>query len=177
MRKNKKHSLEFKLHVVNRILKDHFSVKMIAREYSLSPDMVRRWKNRFELFHLDGLKVRTGKTVYSQSFKITVLRTIQEENLSLMDAMLRFNLPSPSLIVDWRKRVVEYGVEGLKPKPKGRVSMDKNNKLPNKRKKRSSMVPLTKEEQLLQELEYLRAENALLKKLHALVQKDSKRKP
>ncbi|EEI93213.1 hypothetical protein HMPREF0765_1246 [Sphingobacterium spiritivorum ATCC 33300] len=55
--------------------------------------------------------------------------------------------------------------------------METNDKSPNRRKKPASKVPLTKEEQLEQELEYLRAENALLKKLHALVQEDSKHKP
>lgn len=177
MRKTKKHSLEFKLSAVDRILKGYSSAETIAKEHALSREMVRRWQKKFETFGIEGLKSRKGKAVYPQSFKISVLRTIQEENLSLMEAMLRFNLPSPSVIVDWRKRMGEYGFEGLKPKPKGRPPMEKNDRLPNKRKNRSSKDPMTKEEQLLQELEYLRAENALLKKLQALVQKDNKRKP
>lgn len=177
MRKNKKHSLEFKLSLVDRIVQGHCSVKTIAKEHSLSHGMVRRWQKQFELFGIEGLKPRIGHIIYSQSFKITVLQTIQEENLSLMEAMLRFNLPSPSLIVNWQKRVEAHGFEGLKPKIKGRPPMEENDKLPNKRTKRASKVPLTQEELLQQELEYLRAENALLKKLHALVQKDSKHKP
>lgn len=177
MRKNKKHSLEFKLRIVDRIVQDHCSAKSIAKEHSLSYDMVRRWQKRFESFGMEGLNPRRVKAVYSKSFKISVLQTIQEENLSLMDAMLRFNLSSPSLVVNWRKQVEAHGFEGLTSKDKGRPPMEKNDKLPNKRKKRASKVALSKEEQLQQELEYLRAENALLKKLHALVQNDSKRKP
>ncbi len=177
MRKNKKHSLEFKLSLVDRIVQGHCSAETIAKEHSLNHYLVRCWQKQFESFGIEGLKPREGHAVYSPSFKISVLLTIQEENLSLMDAMLRFNLPSPSLIVNWRKRFEAHGFEGLKPQVKGRPSMEKNDKSPNKRKKRASKTPLTKEEQLQQELEYLRAENALLKKLHALVQKDSKRKP
>jgi transposase len=177
MRKNKKHSLEFKLGIVDRIVQGQGSVKTIAKEHSLSYDMVRRWQKQFESFGVEGLKPRGGKALYPQSFKISVLQTIQEENLSLMEAMLHFNLPSPSIIVNWRKQVEAHGFKGLKPQVKGRPPMEKNDRLPNKRKKRASKVPLTREEQLQQELEYLRAENALLKKLHALVQKDSKRKP
>ena len=40
-----------------------------------------------------------------------------------------------------------------------------------------SSKPLTREQELLEELEYLRAENALLKKLQALDQVDKKQKP
>jgi transposase len=50
-------------------------------------------------------------------------------------------------------------------------------KPPIKRKARKSSKPLTREEELLKENEYLRAENALLKKLQALVQADKKQKP
>jgi transposase len=50
----------------------------------------------------------------------------------------------------------------------------------NKRKKRKSDKPLTREEELLLEIEALRCENELLKKLQALIQaeeKARKRKP
>jgi transposase len=50
----------------------------------------------------------------------------------------------------------------------------------NKRKKRKSDKPLTREEDLLLEIEALRCENELLKKLQALIQaeeKARKRKP
>ncbi|WP_199873915.1 hypothetical protein [Aquirufa regiilacus] len=42
---------------------------------------------------------------------------------------------------------------------------------------KKAQKPLTREEELLKENEYLRAENDLLKKLQALVQADKKRKP
>jgi transposase len=50
-------------------------------------------------------------------------------------------------------------------------------KLPIKRKVRKSAKPLTREEELLIENECLKAENELLKKLHALVQTNKKQKP
>jgi transposase len=48
---------------------------------------------------------------------------------------------------------------------------------PIKRKQRKSSKPLTKEEELQKEVEYLKAQNELLKKLHALVQSEQKQKP
>lgn len=177
MIKNKRHSLDFKTGIVEKILRGESSVKIISKEHSLAHSMVRRWLKQFGTYGIEGLKSRKGKVLYSQSFKIDVLRTIEEENLSLMEAMLRFKLPNQSVLVNWRKRMDEYGLEGLKPAPKGRPRMHQNDKTPYKRKKTASKEPLTREEQLQLELEYLRAENALLKKLHALVQKDNKRKP
>jgi transposase len=48
---------------------------------------------------------------------------------------------------------------------------------PIKRKARKTTKPLTREEELLIENEYLKAENELLKKLQALVQTNKKQKP
>lgn len=50
-------------------------------------------------------------------------------------------------------------------------------KLPIKRKAKKPTRPLTREEELLKENEYLRAENELLKKLQALAQTSKKQKP
>ena len=50
-------------------------------------------------------------------------------------------------------------------------------KKPIKTKPKKSAKPLTKEEELLIENEYLKAENELLKKLQALVQNNKKQKP
>ena len=44
----------------------------------------------------------------------------------------------------------------------------------NKRKKRKSDKPLTREQELLLEIEALRCENELLKKLQALIQAEEK---
>ena len=61
------------------------------------------------------------------------------------------------------KEFLKQGVEGLKPKPKGRSSMSK--KPTNKQRKRRKKV--TREEQLERENELLRLEIAYLKKLKA----------
>jgi len=50
-------------------------------------------------------------------------------------------------------------------------------KPPIKRKPRKSAKPLSREEELLLENEYLRAQNELLKKLQALAQPSKKQKP
>lgn len=171
--KKKRHSLEFKLSCAVQVTEGLRSSKSLAKELSLTESMVRRWAKQFREFGKEGLAPRTGKRTFSPSFKAMVLQTIQKENLSLDEALLRFDLSTPSQLVSWRKRFEEQGAKGLVPQPKGRRTMDKP---PFKRKKRKSDKPLTREEELLLENEYLRAENALLKKLHALAQEDNKRK-
>lgn len=173
MIKKKKHSLEFKLSCMKQIIEEYRSAKSVANEFSLPISMVRRWHQQFMHSGIGGLLPRKGKRTFSPSFKAMVLQTIQQEHLSLDEALLRFNLSAPSQIVSWRKRFEQQGPKGLVPQPKGRPAMDKP---PFKRKKRKSDKPLTREEELLLENEYLRAENALLKKLHALAQEDNKRK-
>ena len=65
-----------------------------------------------------------------------------------------------------KKEFITFGIAGLQPKPKGRPKSMSD----YKRKKRKTDKPLTREEELLLENERLRCENALLKKLQALIQ-------
>ncbi|WP_180659150.1 transposase, partial [Acinetobacter bereziniae] len=97
----------------------------------------------------------------------------QDERLSLSDTALRFGISSPSLISVWRKIYQTDGMLGLEPKSKGRAPMSKN--------KHKYIVDKPDHEkttaELQHELLYLRAENAYLKKLDALLnppKKDNK---
>ena len=176
MRKNKKHSLSFKQRIVEEIRDGISSVHGQATEHSLAHSMVRRWYRQFEAYGIEGLTSKPY-THYSASFKLEVLHAISAERLSLMDAIIRFNLPNQSVIVNWREQFHMHGIEGLKSKPKGRPRMKQKDKLSNKGHRSVTNPPLTTQQELLKENEYLRAEIALLKKLQALVQKDNKRKP
>ena len=90
-----------------------------------------------------------------------------------MELGLKFNIPDVAIIVKWEKDFANFGLEGLQPKQRGRpISMSDF-----KRKKRKSDKPLTREEELLKENERLRCENALLKKLDALIQARRNPKP
>ena len=73
------------------------------------------------------------------------------------------------LLIRWHNIYLESGIDGLKSLKRGRPSMDK------KRPVNKEDSDKTKEE-LLEELEYVRAENEYLKKLSALVQERKARK-
>lgn len=177
MIKKKKHSFEFKLHCVQQMSEHYRSAKSIAKEYGITCSLVEDWFRLYDYHGSVGLLPRKGKRVFSSCFKLEVLKAIREENLSLSAACLRFELSSDAGIIEWQKRFDKFGLPGLEPRAKGRLPMTDKQSQSNKRKPRKSNKPLTREEELLRENEYLRAENALLKKLQALVQAENKRKP
>lgn len=177
MIKKKRHSFEFKLHCVKQMAEHSRSAKSIAREYGITYSLIEDWLRVYEHLGAPGLLPRKGKRVFSASFKLEVLKSIREEKLSLREACIRFDLSTDAMILSWQKKLDKFGLVGLEPRPKGRLPMANKENQSNKRKPRKSNKPLTREEELLRENEYLRAENALLKKLQALVQAENKRKP
>ncbi|MFA6152118.1 MAG: helix-turn-helix domain-containing protein [Chitinophagaceae bacterium] len=169
----RKYNFEFRLRCVEAVLKGENSLKVISKENGIEHSNLRLWVMFYEAYGEAGLKSRANRH-YDVSFKLTVLKIIEEEHLSLREACVRFNIATDSVIIKWRKAYESEGHSGLIAKPKGRSS---NMKLPIKRKAKVPSRPLTREEELLKENEYLRAENELLKKLQALAQTKKKQKP
>lgn len=160
-----KYDYEFKLRCVEEVLKKHRSVNSVACENSIANSNLKRWISFYIEFGNEGILPRQKNKNYSANFKFKVIQAIQNKSISLNKACLTFNIPKESTIKSWQIKYEEEGLAGLEPKPKGRpVPMQ------FKRKKRKSDKPLTREEELLKELEYLRAENEILKKFNALVQ-------
>jgi transposase len=170
MFKRNKYNYEFKLQCVEAVLKENRSIKEVAKEKGFEYSNLRMWVGFYQQYGNSGLKPRV-KRHYDPDFKLKVLETMEKEFLSLRAACFRFNITSESVILNWRRAYELKGQTGLIPQPKGRL---KNMKLPLKRKPIKSTKPLTREEELLLENEYLRAENELLKKLQALVQTKKK---
>ena len=76
-----------------------------------------------------------------------------------------YNLSSPGNLHVWLRNYELHGIDGLRPQKRGKPIM-KHTQLPVSTKPASDMTPL----ELIDELEYLRAENAVLKKFDALFQ-------
>lgn len=101
----------------------------------------------------------TTKRQFSFEFKLEVVERVLAGETSTALAE-EFGLSSPTLVRTWVRQFRERGEDGLRPKPKGRP--------------RGSTAPLPGEEseldRLRREVEYLRAENAYLGKLRALME-------
>ena len=165
MERKVKYNYEFKLRCVEEVLIKHRSVNSVAFENSLASSNLNRWIKFYIEFGNEGLLPRQKNRSYSVNFKLKVLQAIKNKSISLSKACLTFNIPRESTITSWQRNYEIEGIAGLQLKPKGRPAT-----MNFKRKQRKTDRLLTREEELLKELEYLRAENEILKKFNALVQ-------
>ncbi len=92
---------------------------------------------------------------YTPEFKIKVVETMHREKLSYRETARQFDI-SNSRVTAWERIYLEEGAEGLYAERRGRKSTGRPPKI-------------KKEEDLIAEVQRLRAENAYLKKLNALV--------
>ena len=173
MERKVKYNYEFRLRCVKEVLKRHRSADSVAKEFHCDESNIRRWIRFYKKHGTMGL-LSKGNRAYDLNFKLKVLNTIKKKSLTLREASLMYAIPSDSVIRTWQRNLDRDGIAGLNCKPKGRPKS-----MQFKRKKKKSGKPLTREEELLLENESLRAENALLKKLQALIQAEGnkKRKP
>lgn len=175
MERKVKYDYAFKLECVKLVLEKHYSYNYVSNQKGPNESNIRKWVKFYRKYGCIGLLPRKNQS-YSVNFKSKVVKAIEKDLLSLRDASLKFNIPDAGVIVKWKKDFTNFGLAGLQPKTKGRPGFMNE----NKRKKRKSDKPLTREEELLLENEALRCENELLKKLQALIQAEEqakKRKP
>ena len=92
---------------------------------------------------------------YTPEFKIKVVETMHREKLSYRETARQFDI-SNSRVTAWERIYLEEGADGLYAERRGRKSTGRPPKI-------------KKEEDLIAEVQRLRAENAYLKKLNALV--------
>ena len=168
-----KYDYKFRLECCKMITKGNHSLKSVAKEKGIRYSNLELWMAFYKQYGKSGLKPRANRH-YDVSFKLEVLAALDNDLLSLRSACIRFNIPSESVILSWQRAYKLKGQAGLISQPRGRP---KNMAPPIKRKLRKSSKPLTREQELLLENEYLKAENELLKKLQALVQTNKKQKP
>lgn len=153
-----KYSTEFKMKVVKEYLETNISYKSLSEKYKLShQEIVKRWVNAYKSQGYEGLKVKRKNTQYTLEFKLNVVNLYLTGEMSYQSLANELKINNPPIIARWVKEFREEGIEGLKPKKRGRPSnmpnKDKNEKIKNKSNK-------TKEE--LSELENLRKENYYL---------------
>ena len=95
---------------------------------------------------------------YTPEFKKLVVETMLKEKLSYCETARQFELSDHKQVAAWERIYLTEGPEGFAIERRGRSSTGRPRKLPKET-----------EEDLLAEVQRLRAENAYLKKLQALV--------
>ena len=89
---------------------------------------------------------------YTPEFKKMVVETMEKEHLSIHATMQEFGINDHKIIERWERIYLEEGPEGLSVERRGRSSTGRSKKLPKE-----------VEEDLLAEVQRLRAENDYLK--------------
>ena len=103
---------------------------------------------------------------YTGEFKQMVVETMRKEGLSYREAARRYDIRDDKCVASWERIYLEEGPEGLYVERRGRGS--KGGGRPPKQLKPEV------EEDLIAEVQRLRAENAYLKKLRALIQEEER---
>lgn len=164
-----KYSYEFKLEVVRYYIATNGSRRSVGAYFSISLEHVRKWVDIYNLFGEDGLKDNPSKAQYTFELKKRTVLAVIEDGSSIREAMKASQLKSSALVCSWLRLYKDHGIDGLRPKPKGRP-----NNMPKPKAPKSVLTKADREktqQELLEELAYLRAEIAFLKKRRALIQK------
>ena len=162
-KKLKKHGYAERLKYMH-MLENGYSREHIHRHYGISSELLGYLWSRYKSEGANGLlKKQNVRADYK--FKLQVIRDIEENHLPLVDASLKYNVSNAQLY-QWRKIAKTQGYDALAiTRPRGRPP--KNDMGRPRKKKPEEMTEL---ERLRYENECLRAENALLKKVKALVE-------
>ena len=102
---------------------------------------------------------------YTPEFKKIVVETMQKEKLSYREIARQFEISDNKLVAAWERIYLTEGPEGFAIERRGRRSKGRPPK----------QLPQKVEEDLLAEVQRLRAENEYLKNLQALVLEDERR--
>jgi transposase len=159
-----KHSREFKLKLAQ--LAQEESSGVLGAKFGVQPKLIQYWSR---VYRINGFDSFVHKQLpYTCEFKLHVLNTMSVNNWSLTYTSAYFDLSSPGILFQWQKLYAREGITRLKPKNKGRPCVTNHSSTP---KPSTEMT----EKELREELDYLRAENAVLKKLEALAQARKKK--
>lgn len=167
-KKYEKHPYSVRLQVVAKVLREHLPIRVTGKMFDVNPRQVKYWVDLYSLYGEEGLRMQ--QRYYPVEFKHKVLQDMFENHLSLLQTALKYGIPSPSTVLIWKRKYDDIGVSGLQ----------KGSRLWSENMVNEDMIPNgqegevhgndTENKALLKEIELLKAENAYLKKLRALVQ-------
>ena len=158
-----KYSDQFKLTAVQAYLEGGEGFRTVARRFAVDFSLLRRW---FSAFQKHGqFSLRKTSQRYSTAYKRSVLEYMHKHQLSLRQTAAHFGLGQSSQIGIWARQHYSGSLD---------LSASKRRKPAAMSKKPYPIKPTTSDDtdksrdQLLAELEWLRMENAYLKKLEEL---------
>lgn len=166
-----KYSETFRVIVVKAYLAGPKGFRKVAQQFSVDVSLLRRWVTHYQVHGCTSHPRR--KRHHSSKFKFEVVQYMREHHMSLRQTAAHFGLSQSSQIASWASQHYSCGATPCIPRKRKPTVMPK---------KPFPLKPVTDDDseksrdQLLAELEYLRMENDILKKLEEL-QKQERRQP
>jgi len=160
-----KYSTQFKTTAIKTYIDGSEGFRKVAQRYFVDTSLLRRWVAVYLARGAAGLRPQGHH--YSVAFKLSVIQCMQKEHLSQREVAARFGLGQSSQVGIWARRYYSGGLDALSaPKKRKAAAMPDKTRLPNESQPADD--DLKSREQLKAELEYLRMENAYLKKLEEI---------
>ena len=161
-KKRKKHTLEDRLKYM-KMLEEGYSTNYIHQKFGIDHIMIESLWIRYQNEGPRGL-IKKQYIRTDGAFREKVLRDIEENHLTLHETVVKYNI-SANNIFKWRRLVKADGYEALyNHKLIGRPRQEMG------RPKKKKPEEMTELEVLQLRVKELEAENALLKKVKALVE-------
>ncbi|MSB17873.1 MULTISPECIES: IS3 family transposase [Bacillota] len=161
----KKYSTEFKMKIVQEYLNEEGGYKYLTDKYGLSDhSVVRRWVNSYKTQGYEGLKISRKNNSYSFEFKKNVVKLYLTGEMSYQELSNQFKINSPAIIARWVIDFRNQGLDGLRPKKKGRPSSMTKDKNKEQVKKEYSKEEIDEIAELKDKLYWAQMEIDFLKK-------------
>lgn len=163
-----KYNPAFKLKLVKQCLAGN-STNRVAVKNGIGHSILQRWVRSYQQHGLPGLAKQYSR--YDAQFKLNVLQRIDQDGLSDQQAAILFGIRGQNCVGEWRKLYHAAGINALKPHREREPAMPQ--KPPETPVQSYPDDDERTRQELLDELGYLRAENAYLKKLDALIREQN----
>lgn len=159
-----KYSEQFKLAVIKQYEVGLAGYRIVGEHHGVAPALVRRWVLWYRTHGVAGLSKQ--RRSYTAEFKLSVLQHMWDNSLSYTKVAAVFNIGNTVSIGLWERRFHSGGIDALT-----RTSRRKSEPLtaPTTKPPPANDTERSRED-LLAEVDQLRMEVAILKKLQALVQ-------
>ncbi len=161
-----KYSRALKCSIAKQYLQGGSSSEELSRLHSIPSRQIRYWAQVFNV-HGSQAFMPNGFAKNAQT-KLQALKHMWTNGWSVGHTSAVLNFSSPGTLSVWLKQYDKYGIQGLE-RSRGRPAMSKPPFIKDKSDDEKSL------EELKEELAYLRAENAVLKKLEELEQEKRRR--